>query len=208
MSNNEYDELQKYDENGKKKKSVIKSIVIYMLWAMAAIFIIGLTWRLIVFETEKYSGIVPNETIVEEYGSDADMVFYTNKPVSEISSDAYFKPYGFVYMPDIGQIQITLRLNKSLFSRSSLPEDTTFTFKLHDTTSDTYYYPSSVVENEDSRYYYRHLTYDDVHIDGSDVMIKMYSGDSAESMDSATIHSAEQKFKEYSLSGKEKDLLT
>lgn len=49
---------------------------------------------------------------------------------TELSSDGYFCVYGFVYIPEAAEVQLTVRYNRSVYEYNQIPEDTPFSFYL------------------------------------------------------------------------------
>lgn len=195
-----------YDEKPKKKITVGK-VLLYIVYVFFALFIILITWRMINFNSDRYKNITANTELVYSTSDYSSVSALTCKPSAELSQQAYFKPYGFVYFPDLGQVQVTLRLNKSLYRRSSMPEDTVFTFTLNDDTNDKEYAPDYTETNEDSRYIYKHLTFLDAPVSDCQISIRMYKPGETVAMDQAVILSEGQEFKIYKLTSSDIDVL-
>jgi hypothetical protein len=113
-----------------------------------------------------------------------------------------------VYIPEIREVQITVRYNSSIYEKESLPTDTVFTFGLTD--SDTKEeVPGEILETKTVwMYTYHRLVFRNVSItDTNDLLLQMYAGDKAVAVD--VLHYKDQNvvLKPYKLSGGEKKAL-
>ncbi|MBQ7922277.1 MAG: hypothetical protein IJ325_06840 [Clostridia bacterium] len=108
--------------------------------------------------------IVPGDALRQAYDSGALTVITTEDPAAEIAEDGYYSVYGFVYFPEISQVQITIRYNKSLYTYADLPEGTEFSYTLGDENGNDRVSPTSVDSYEKGIYRYRRLVFDNVTV--------------------------------------------
>lgn len=91
-------------------------------------------------------------------------VWRLHENASEISSDGYFCAYDFTYIPEAGEIQFTVRYNRSVYEYNGLAEDTVLPFYISIGESGEKQ-PATVVESTSRLMYeYRRLVIDDVEL--------------------------------------------
>ncbi len=125
---------------------------------------------------------------------------------SEIAPDGYFNAYAFRWIPEAGQLQVTVRYNVSTYDYLNLPEGTPLSFYLcqNDDTA-TLREPDVVIEEEKSLYRYKKLIWNAVDIGGDNWQIYMDRQDGEYSV--APIRYVEQEYRPYKLSSGEKEAL-
>ena len=108
--------------------------------------------------------IVPGEALSQAYAASALTAITTEDVAAEISDDGYYSVYGFVYFPEINQVQITVRYNRSLYGYTNVPEGTEFSYTLGDKDGNNRVAPTSVDIYEKGIYRYRRLVFDNVTV--------------------------------------------
>ncbi len=108
--------------------------------------------------------IVPGDAMIAAYAAGELSAVTTEDPAGEISVDGYYSVYGFVYFPELHQVQITVRYNRSLFGYASVPEGTEFSFTLGAAKDGERVSPTSVQSYEKGIYHYRRLVFDNVDV--------------------------------------------
>ena len=117
--------------------------------------------------------------------------------------------YAFVYVPEIREIQVTVRYNDSIYEKQSLAADTAFTFTLTDSDTKAEVTGEILATKKVWMYTYHRLVFRDVSIsDQNDLLLQMYAGDKAISVDIIHYKDQNQVFKTYKLSGSERKALT
>ena len=152
--------------------------------------------------------LVPTDALSAASADGVIPEMLTHDIVTEISQDGNVACYAFVYIPEIREVQITVRYNSSIYEKESLPTDTVFTFGLTD--SDTKEeVPGEILETKTVwMYTYHRLVFRNVSItDTNDLLLQMYAGDKAGAVD--VLHYKDQNvvLKPYKLSGGEKKAL-
>ncbi len=139
--------------------------------------------------------------------ADGDMeVLKLEENASEIAPDGYFNAYAFRWIPEVGQLQVTVRYNVSTYEYLGLPEDTVMAFYLcRDEDVTTLREPDVVVDADKSLYRYKKLIWNDVDLGDSDWQVYMDRLDGEYSI--APIRYAQQEYRVYKPSGKEMDAL-
>ena len=136
--------------------------------------------------------------------ADGEMeVLRLEEDASEIAPDGYFNAYGFRFIPEARQLQVTVRFNVSTWEYLELPAETPMDFYLcqNDDTS-TLRAPDLVLEESRSIYRYRKLVWNNVDIGDANWQVYMDRQDGEYSV--APIRYVEQEYRDYKLSGGEK----
>lgn len=139
--------------------------------------------------------------------ADGEMeVLQLEENASEIAPDGYFIAYAFRYIPEARQLQATVRYNVSNWEYLDLPVGTDFAFFLcRNEDETTLRAPDTVVEEEKSIYRYKKLIWNEVDIGEDNWQICMDRQDGQYSI--APLRYAEQEYRPYKLSGREKKAL-
>ena len=113
-----------------------------------------------------------------------------------------------MYIPEIREVQVTVRYNDSIYEKESLAADTVFTFGLTDSDTKAEVTGEILASKKIWMYTYHRLVFRDVSIsDTNDLLLQMYAGDKAVAVD--VIHYKDQNvvLKPYKLSGSERKAL-
>ena len=142
-----------------------------------------------------------------EAWADGEMeILRLNENASEIAPDGYFTAYGFRYVPEAKQLQVTVRFNVSTWEYLNLPAETPMDFFLcKNDDPATFRAPDLMEEDSKSIYRYRKLVWNDVEIGDDNWQVYMDRKDGKYSV--APIRYVEQEYKTYKLSGGEKKQL-
>ena len=108
--------------------------------------------------------IVPSEAMLSAYTAGELTAVTTENTAADIAEDGYYSVYGFVYFPELHQVQITVRYNKSLFNYVAVPVGTEFSYTLGNDDSTDRVSPTSVTNYENGLYIYRRLVFDGVDV--------------------------------------------
>ena len=120
---------------GKWFKRIIKIIVIVLCLLMV--------WRVwLLTDDSVFSDLVPTADTAALYKADGELTVLTNDIVHEMSVGGYFSAYGFYYIPETRELQITVRYNNN--SVESLGDICFYAY-----TVDTSGEPSVAVTDED-----------------------------------------------------------
>lgn len=144
--------------------------------------------------------------MVDAYADGEFEILRLEEDASEITSDGYFSAYGFRYIPETKELQITVRWNVSTWEYLNLPADTTLDFYLccNDDTA-TLRTPDRIEASTKSLYRYEKLSWSNVELGEDDWQVYMDRQDGEYSI--APIRYKEQEYKTYKPSGDEKKAL-
>ena len=144
--------------------------------------------------------------LTEAYADGELEVWKLEENAKEIAQDGYFSAYGFRYIPECNQLQATVRYNVSVFGYTGLPQDTALRFLLccEDDTA-TLRAPDYEEELSRSLYVYRKLVWNNVEIGDLNWQIYLDLEDGSYSV--SPLRYAEQKYRNYRLTGAEKRAL-
>ena len=190
----------------KRAGTVAKIVVSAIVFILCGLFILRCC---VAADESALNALTVTDPLREAYASDPDMEMFTHDTPFEISDDGYMTAYGLVIIPDIGQVQITVRYNDSIFSYNGLPEDAPFTYTLTDSVTGTSVTAVPAEEAEKWMYNYRRLVFEGVPFtEESNLTVAIWYGE--EKITEELIHHADQNVvnEEYVLSRKEKDALT
>ena len=188
-----------------KTGRIAKITVISIMYILIGLFIFRCCFA---SNRSTLNDLVPTDALSAASADGVIPEMLTHDIVTEISQDGNVACYAFVYIPEIREVQITVRYNSSIYEKESLPTDTVFTFGLTD--SDTKEeVPGEILEtNTVWMYTYHRLVFRNVSItDTNDLLLQMYAGDKAVAVD--VLHYKDQNvvLKPYKLSGSEKKAL-
>ena len=188
-----------------KTGRIAKIIVISIMYILIGLFIFRCCFA---SNRSTLNDLVPTDALTAASADGVIPEMLTHDIVTEISQDGKIACYAFVYIPEIREIQLTVRYNSSIYEKESLPTDTVFTFGLTD--SDTKEeVPGEILETKTVWVYtYHRLVFRNVSItDTNDLLLQMYAGDKAVAVD--VLHYKDQNvvLKPYKLSGGEKKAL-
>ncbi len=127
----------------------------------------------------------------------------TVKVEREIADDGYFSAYAFYYVPENGEVQVTVRWNDSVYDYTSMTEGHEYSFHLlNETTGETF--PLEAIDaKKRSIYNYRKLDATSVSLGEADTLtVVMELRDGFES--TQVVRFGEQPLEEYRLSRAER----
>ena len=188
-----------------KTGRIAKITVISIMYILIGLFIFRCCFA---SNRSTLNDLVPTDALSAASADGVIPEMLTHDIVTEISQDGNVACYAFVYIPEIREVQITVRYNSSIYEKESLPTDTVFTFGLTD--SDTKEeVPGEILETKTVwMYTYHRLVFRNMSItDTNDLLLQMYAGDKAVAVD--VLHYKDQNvvLKPYKLSGGEKKAL-
>ena len=188
-----------------KTGRIAKIVVITILYILIGLFIFRCCFAA---NHSTLSDLYPSEGLIAACADGEIPAMQTHDVVTEVSQDGNIACYAFVYIPEIREVQVTVRYNDSIYGRKSLPPEAEFTFRLTD--SDTKEEISGTVADTKTiwMYTYHRLVFRDVTIsDTNDLLLQMYAGDTSVAVD--VIHYKDQNvvWKPYHLSGGEQKSL-
>ena len=188
-----------------KTGRIAKITVISIMYILIGLFIFRCCFA---SNRSTLNDLVPTDALSAASADGVIPEMLTHDIVTEISQDGNVACYAFVYIPEIREVQITVRYNSSIYEKESLPTDTVFTFGLTD--SDTKEeVPGEILETKTVwMYTYHRVVFRNVSItDTNDLLLQMYAGDKAVAVD--VLHYKDQNvvLKPYKLSGGEKKAL-
>lgn len=187
---------------------IMKTVMTVLLFT-----VIGALILRIFFADARYvlKNITPTENAVSAYASTEGGGFLTNSMDDSISgnstgADGLFSAYAFVYLPESGEVQVTVRMNKSTLAK--LETDAIPRFFLKNYASEEVFDSVSFEDESDALYLYRRLVFENVKFsENEDLILCLAEGPANTSLSELVLHFREQKFKEYKLSSKEIKLL-
>lgn len=188
-----------------KTGRIAKITVISIMYILIGLFIFRCCFA---SNRSTLNDLVPTDALSAASADGVIPEMLTHDIVTEISQDGNVACYAFVYIPEIREVQITVRYNSSIYEKESLPTDTVFTFGLTD--SDTKEeVPGEILETKTVwMYTYHRLVFRNMSItDTNDLLLQMYAGDKAVAVD--VLHYKDQNvvLKPYKLSGSERKAL-
>ncbi len=89
---------------------------------------------------------------------------------SELSSDGYFCAYGFTYIPEAAEVQLTVRYNRSVYEYNGISEETPLTFYLSIGASGEKLPVTVAAEESKLMYEYRRLVLDGIELSDDAVL--------------------------------------
>ncbi len=189
----------------KRAGTIAKIVVSAIVFILCGLFIL----RCCVAADESIlNTLTVNDTLKAAYAADPSLSILTHDTPFEISEDGYMTAYGLVIIPDLSQVQITVRYNDSIFSYNNLPADAPFTYTLTESVTGEVIAAVPAEEAEKWMYNYRRLVFEGVPFtEESNLTVAIWYGE--EKITEELIHHADQNVvnEEYTLSRKEKDSL-
>lgn len=171
----QYEHIDEIYDGTKKKRGPLGTV----MWILLIITIVSVC-AMVLFRilSQKYypsemKELAFNQVLSEHYREkDGDIKVYTQKiraPYDDPDEGNFFSSHLYL-IPEIGQLQVTLRYNDGRFAAlqekygtKALPNDTAFIFRLQ-SSDGTAYELSDVKRDEALMYNYRKLTFDGVKI--------------------------------------------
>ena len=188
-----------------KTGRIAKIIVISILYILIGLFI----FRCCFASTQStLNDVLPTDALTAASADGVIPDALTHDFVTEISQDGKIACYAFVYIPEIREIQVTVRYNASIYEKESLAADTVFTFGLTDSDTKAEVTGEILGTKKIWMYTYHRLVFRNVSItDTNDLLLQMYAGDKAVAVD--VIHYKDQNvvLEPYKLGGSEKKAL-
>lgn len=185
-----------------KTGRIAKIIVISILYILIGLFIFRCCFA---SNQSTLNDVLPTDALTAASSDGVIPEMLTHDIVTEISQDGKIACYAFVYIPEIREIQLTVRYNDSIYEKESLAADTVFTFGLTDSDTKAEVTGEILATKKVWMYTYHRLVFRDVSIsDTNDLLLQMYAGDKAVAVD--VIHYKDQNvvLKPYKLSGNER----
>lgn len=201
---------------------IFARILRYVLSAAVFAVIAFLVWRIWFLNHDStLDTLIPTDAVRAEYARGDEARFLTNPVHDRMSSgkdgaDGYFSGYGFVYLPDKKEVQITVRMNDSTLEKLGLDEVPYFFLKIYDNFSYDDENPNvqlrECARSEDDHklmYSYRRLVFENVEIgEANDLLVCLSTdGTSAGGVSELVIHFREQQLETYKLSRADKKAL-
>ena len=188
-----------------KTGRIAKIIVITIMYILIGLFIFRCCFA---SNQSTLNDVLPTAALTAASADGVIPDILTHDIVTEISQDGNIACYAFVYIPEIRELQVTVRYNDSLYSKLSLAADTALTFTLTDSDTKSEVTGEILATKKIWMYTYHRLVFRDVSIrDTNDLLLQMYAADKAVAVD--VIHYKDQNIvlKPYKLSGSEKKAL-
>ncbi|NLK39011.1 MAG: hypothetical protein GX303_02015 [Clostridiales bacterium] len=200
------------------KNTIKYSFIILLIAIFALIFT-----RIYIFSyyPKLMKSFIWNNAVESALGNETTGEVFTYKPPTaydNAKSSNFFCDY-IMIVPKAGQLQITVRANKSLmpkfaevFELDSIPEyhDITFDFSLVD--NDGNHYPLSFKKQDSAyMYYYERLVFDEIPFDDIDSLyLEIYTGENPDYSDnpftSLYVYDKQVPRKDYKLSKSERTM--
>ena len=188
-----------------KTGRIAKIIVISILYILIGLFIFRCCFA---SNQSTLNDVLPTDALTAASADGVIPEMLTHDIVTEISQDGKIACYAFVYVPEIREVQVTIRYNDSIYEKESLAADTLFTFGLTDSDTKAEVTGAILGTKKIWMYTYHRLVFRNVRItDTNDLLLQMYAGDKAVAVD--VIHYKDQNvvLEPYNLSGSEKKSL-
>ena len=188
-----------------KTGRIAKITVIVILYILIGLFLFRCCFAA---NHSTLSDLYPTDSLIAAAADGEIPEMLTHDVVTEVAQDGNMACYAFVYIPELREIQITVRYNDSIFEKESLPRDTAFTFTLTDSDTKTEVTGEIVDSKKIWMYTYHRLVFRDIAVsDTNDLLLQMYAGEKAVSVD--VIHYKDQNIviEPYKPSGREKKSL-
>lgn len=188
-----------------KTGRIAKIIVITIMYILIGLFIFRCCFA---SNQSTLNDLLPTADLTAASADGVIPDMLTHDVVTEIAQDGNMACYAFVYIPEIREIQVTVRYNDSIYEKQSLAADTAFTFTLTNSDTKAEVTGEILATKKVWMYTYHRLVFRDVSIsDQNDLLLQMYAGDKAISVDIIHYKDQNQVFKTYKLSGSERKAL-
>ena len=181
---------------------IIKQIATAILFIICGMFIFRCC---MVADKSIFDELFATDTLVTAY-TDGDFAVKTVKVEKEIADDGYFSAYAFYFIPETGEVQVTVRWNDSVYEYTDMTQGHEYVFHLlNEATGETF--PLTTLEAKKRAIYnYRKLTASAVNLGDADTLtVVMELRDGFES--TQVVRYGEQPFEDYKLSGGDKKTL-
>lgn len=185
----------------------MKKILKYTVYAFLALVFVALVVRIWIFDASNvFTDIVPTENAKTAYAENQEIL--SHELIQNIADDGNSRGYALVYIPESGELQITMKYNLSILKKASLPEGYEFQFKLFDTETEKEYYAVYYQRDIKGNYGFTRAVFEGVRFsESADIEIVMCSEDYSEDYSCYKVHASKQDFEPYKLSKEEIALL-
>lgn len=190
----------------KRAGTVAKIVVSAIVFILCGLFILRCC---VAADESVLHTLTVNDALKAAYAANPSLSMITHDTPFEISEDGYMSAYGLIIIPDLSQVQITVRYNDSITDYNRLPADAPFTYTLTESVTGTVITAAPTAQEEQWMYNYCRLVFDGVPFtEESNLTVAIWYGE--EKITEELIHHADQNVVnvEYALSRKEKDALT
>ena len=120
---------------------VIKQIATAILFIICGMFIFRCC---MVADKSVFDELFATESLTAAY-ADGEFAVQTVKVEKEIADDGYFAAYAFYFVPETGEVQVTVRWNDSVYEYTDMTEGHEYSFHLlNEATGETF--PLTVLE--------------------------------------------------------------
>ena len=178
---------------------IIKQIATAILFIICGMFIFRCC---MVADKSVFDELSATPALAAAY-ADGELEVKTVKVEKEIADDGYFAAYAFFFIPETGEVQVTVRWNDSVYEYTDMTKGHEYSFHLlNETTGETF--PLTALESKKRAIYnYRKLSAEAVNPGDADTLtVVMELRDGFES--TQVVRYGEQPFEDYTLSGGEK----
>lgn len=189
----------------KRAGTIAKIVVSAIVFILCGLFVLRCC---VAADESVLDTLTVNEALKTAYAADPSLTMLTHDTPFEISADGYMTAYALVIIPDLAQVQITVRYNDSIFSYNNLPEDAPFTYTLTDSATGEEIAAVPAEQAEKWMYNYRRLVFEGVPFtEESNLTVTIWCGE--EKITEELIHHADQNVinEPYTVSRKEKAAL-
>ena len=185
----------------------MKKILKYTVYIFLALVFAAFVVRIWVFDASTvFTDIVPTENAKTAYAQNLEIT--THELIQNIADDGNSRGYALVYIPESGELQITMKYNLSIYKKASVPTDSELQFKLYDTETEKEYYAVYYQRDVKGNYGYARVVFEGVWFsESADIEIVMCNEDYSEDFSCYKVHAAKQEFESYKLSKEEIALL-
>ena len=174
-------------------KKTVKILAYAILFIICAMFIFRCCMAA---DKSKFSKLEATDALRDAYADGVSEMFSV-KIEREMSEDGYFSAYGFYYNSEVGEVQLAVRWNDSVYDYTDMEKGHEFSFYLLNETTGEKYPMTAVGSSKFSFYNYRKLTADGVSVENDEQLtVIMELRDGYESRQ--IIKYDEQPFKNYS----------
>lgn len=178
----------------------MKKVIKYIWYAALAIFFAAVLFRIFLFKSSDIlNDITPTDNARAAYAENGD--FLTNRILQELSEDGYSRVYSFVYIPEKGEVQLTVKYNMNLMEKVRLESADALVFKLYDAKNETEYIASERKDDSRGLYGYSRLVFENVTVrEDADLELVICGGAEDEYYSCFRVRKASQEFEPYKLS--------
>lgn len=181
---------------------IIKRIATALLFIVCGMFILRCC---LVADKSIFDDLYATDSLRTAY-ADGEFAVQTVEVEREIADDGYFAAYAFCFVPETGEVQVTVRWNDSVYDYTGMTPGHEYSFHLlNEATGETF--PLTALDAEKRLMYsYRKLSASGVNLGEADTLtVVMELRDGFES--TQVIRYGEQPLEEYKLSSGEKKVL-